>query len=355
MSVLLKYWNAISLSGIESRKSDWERRKLILINQYNIIAIFGQFAYLIINLFLGFYLLSFFDLLGVFIGFLGIAINKKKSDWAVDFPFLIISINIVLGHIAYGTESLCFLISVPLVMGVTISYQLRNSLKLMLLLSFPALLFILDSLGAFSFLSFDSLQPGTVLFLRWHSLGFTFLCTTFFFLLLMQSHKMVSDIVSERELVLNDIISSTNEIIWGIDHNYRLTYFNLSFRKSFELNYNTEPKLGMSLKEFFADHENVFWQDFYDNALRGKEVFFEKEIRGNIYQNSLHPIFRNGKIRGVACVGRNLSSNYKISQSSPELSRNISALVFQSISRPDYSSEFTYVSARVKDIFGLKV
>ncbi|HCQ16561.1 MAG TPA: hypothetical protein DIU20_09880 [Cryomorphaceae bacterium] len=354
MSVLLKYWNAVSLSGIESRKSDWERRKLILINQYNVIAILGQSAYLLINLVLGFYLLAFCDLLGVIIGFWGIALNRRKSDWAVDFPFLMISINILLGHIVYGPDSLCFLISVPLVMGVTISYQLKNSLKLVLLLSFPALLFILEDAGAFSFLDQPLLSPGLITFLRWHSLGFTFVCTTLFFLLLMQSHKLVSNIVNEKENILNDIISSTNEIIWGLDTQYNLTYFNRAFRQSFKMNYNMEPYLGMSLQDFFEEHDIIFWKDFYDNALRGKEVYFEKEIMGSIYQNSVHPIFRKGEIQGVACVSHNISSQFQGGIPSRELSRDIAALVFQSITHPDCTSEFTYISARVWDIFGIK-
>ena len=354
MFTLLKYWNTISLSGIENRKSDWERRKLILINQYNVIAIFGQFTFLIVNLVIGFPLLALFDLIGILIGFWGISLNRRKSEWAVDFPFLIILVNILLGHMAYGEESLCYLITIPLVMGVTISYQLRNSAKLVVLLCVPALLFILDFLGAFAFLEFKPLSDELIAFLKWHSLGFTFICTVLFFVLLMQSHKTVSNIVSEKELELNDIISSTNEIIWGIDVNYKLTYFNQAFRKAFEKDYNSSPELGMSLKSFFQERSVSFWQDFYDNALLGKEVFFEKEVNNSIYQNSLHPIFRGGEVKGVACVSRNISANYKLDANSLELSRNISAMVFQSISRPDHSTEFTYISARVKDIFGLK-
>ncbi len=353
MSLFSKYWNAISLSGVENGQLDWERRRVILINQYITLAIFGQFTYLVLNLDMGFYLLAFSDLIGIFIGLWGISLNKRNSNWAVDLPFLIISVNILLGHAAYGEASLTYVIMIPLTIGVIIAYQLRNTAKLLGLLTFPVFLFVLDGFGVFDFLSYMPLDEGQLNFLKWHSLGFTLFCTGLFFILLMHSHQTVSRLVSEKELELHEIISSTNEIIWGIDHEYKLTYFNLAFSRIFESIYKKEPRLGDSIKDFF-ESVNDFWQDSYNKALNGQEVFFEKNIKGHIYQISMHPVFRSGQIKGAACVSRDISTNIKLDNTRQELSRDISSLVFQSISWPDLTSEFVYVSARVKDIFGLK-
>ncbi|MBC2605419.1 PAS domain-containing hybrid sensor histidine kinase/response regulator [Pelagicoccus albus] len=110
---------------------------------------------------------------------------------------------------------------------------------------------------------------------------------------------------------LEAILESTDNIVFSIDRQYRLTVFNRRFLADMRGSYGTSLHIGDNLIES-SDPELVeLWKPRFDSVFEGESMRVEDSftVRGlkYFYDVSLKPIRENGYVTGAAIYSRNIT------------------------------------------------
>ena len=115
---------------------------------------------------------------------------------------------------------------------------------------------------------------------------------------------------NQAEASLSALIESTEDLIWFVDLDYRLTTFNKALSRDIETTYGIRPAAGMRLHEYFPPERAVLWPRFYERAL--KEGCFRTEyssLSGRTLGLAFNPIVVEGKTTGISVFGKEISEH----------------------------------------------
>ncbi|MEK7434162.1 MAG: ATP-binding protein [Cyanobacteriota bacterium] len=127
------------------------------------------------------------------------------------------------------------------------------------------------------------------------------------YLIEVEKVKKMKDIADVEISKLNSLICSTDNIIFLIDKEKKLSAFNNAFKVYFKKLFNTEPFIGIDIinNEFSKSKEKkLFWEKNIKRAFLGNK--FTKEIENRIedklffYEITFNPVFFNKEIIGVS-------------------------------------------------------
>lgn len=128
--------------------------------------------------------------------------------------------------------------------------------------------------------------------------------------------RQMSAEIIEREAAFRNVLDSTGDVIWSVDTEYRLTTYNSFLHGIILAAMGKEISVGMSYVELGPPEDDEFWRSSFDRALAGEHITVEREYinpAGHaIVEFSLSPIRENGRIIGVAGVGRDVMRLHEI-------------------------------------------
>ena len=107
--------------------------------------------------------------------------------------------------------------------------------------------------------------------------------------------KKAESKLRKAEADLTALIESTQDLIWSVDLNFRLTTFNNALREHFEKNYPGSLQLGMCAEELVEPERRQLMPTLYRRALA--EGTFRTEFGlsdGRILEIAFNPIFVDG-------------------------------------------------------------
>ncbi len=114
---------------------------------------------------------------------------------------------------------------------------------------------------------------------------------------------------------LRNIIDSTEDLIWSVDRNYRLLYYNAAFKSMVEENHRFTVEEGVQLKDVFPGEYHV-WGEFYERAV--SDGMFKVELRSpyndRIFSYNFYPVYINSEIVEVTCFAKDLTERMKTEQ-----------------------------------------
>src|ERR1035438_10014611 len=114
--------------------------------------------------------------------------------------------------------------------------------------------------------------------------------------------------LNQAEAHLSALIESSEDLVWAVDLDYRLTAFNSALRKHIESNFGVRVAVGMCFHCQHSSERDVLWTPFYERAL--SEGTFRTEyslIFSCTLELAFNPIVIEGKPTGVSVFGRNVT------------------------------------------------
>lgn len=131
-------------------------------------------------------------------------------------------------------------------------------------------------------------------------------------------------IINEKQLInqaakLTAIFESSSHLVWTVNRNYELTYFNKNYLRVFTDKYGIVPELGKSAFEKMPEKSRIenthLWHTLYARVLKGEQIIFEREDRNNageeVYREVfLSPIYNEKKqVFEIACLAHDITEN----------------------------------------------
>jgi PAS domain S-box-containing protein len=129
--------------------------------------------------------------------------------------------------------------------------------------------------------------------------------------------------LNQAETHLAALIESSEDLIWAVDLNYRLTTFNSALSKHVESNFGVQVEVGMDFLHLHSSEKVVLWTPFYERAL--SEGTFRTEyslLFRSTLELTFNPIVIEGKPTGVSVFGRDVTQR-KVTEESGRLTAGI--------------------------------
>jgi PAS domain S-box-containing protein len=118
--------------------------------------------------------------------------------------------------------------------------------------------------------------------------------------------KETDEALKRTQANLFATINNSESLIWSIDKDKKLITFNTKLQSLMKDNVNIEVKLGERLARSTAEKEKL-WESYYNEALAGHALSFEKETVGRNYIYSLNPIIEDDEVIGVSVFGHDVT------------------------------------------------
>ncbi len=111
------------------------------------------------------------------------------------------------------------------------------------------------------------------------------------------------------------LINSTQDLIWSINHKYKIIALNDAFKKSlkFYTGHDFENNDYILPTEFFDEDYLSYWKSLYDKGFKGEtfsvEIYSPRNDSDALswYEINVNPMYENGEIYGIACFGKNIT------------------------------------------------
>jgi len=184
------------------------------------------------------------------------------------------------------------------------------------------------------------------------------------------NRQKISDLqryLSEREenirtqLTVHSLIQSTDDLIWSLDHTYRLTAFNTAFEQMTEVVAKARIQKGDSLYALSAElRYQLNLGENYEKAFKGINTSFEQQLKLGTeirwYSFAVNAIQREDSVIGVSVFGRNITAQKEMEASLRQRERrydNALAGAEDGVWEWNLETNGIYMSPRMKDILGL--
>jgi PAS domain S-box-containing protein len=118
--------------------------------------------------------------------------------------------------------------------------------------------------------------------------------------------KETDEALKKTQANLFATINNSESLIWSIDKDRKLITFNTKLQCLMKDNVNIEVKLGERLARSTPEKEKL-WESYYNEALAGHALSFEKETVGRNYIYSLNPIIEDDEVIGVSVFGHDVT------------------------------------------------
>jgi diguanylate cyclase (GGDEF)-like protein/PAS domain S-box-containing protein len=116
------------------------------------------------------------------------------------------------------------------------------------------------------------------------------------------------EMLIQAEANLAALIESTEDHIWSVDLNDRLTLFNRAFQRHIEKVYGVRAAVGMHLKDLFLSERLELWQRFLQRALSEGPFSIEYVmLDGRTLYLAINPVVVDGKATGISVFGKDIT------------------------------------------------
>jgi PAS domain-containing protein len=121
--------------------------------------------------------------------------------------------------------------------------------------------------------------------------------------------------IEQRNLL--SLINNSPDIIWSVDHEYRLLSFNHGYAEVIKLWSGQMPRKGVCTSSYArGDEDRVEWEAYYNRALKGEMFQFESNYLLGEYERCIdtriYPIRDvDHKVIGVSCNSRDITDYRK--------------------------------------------
>ncbi len=131
--------------------------------------------------------------------------------------------------------------------------------------------------------------------------------------------QRIQDSLRLQSARITTVIDNTPELIYAIDHDYRLTMFNRTFANVILDGYGRMPEVGESVFEFIYEENRPTRKAEYDRAFNGesfvRESMILEENGAEYYENAFTPIRdENGGVVGVSVFRRDVTQRVRAEQ-----------------------------------------
>jgi PAS domain S-box-containing protein len=173
--------------------------------------------------------------------------------------------------------------------------------------------------------------------------------------------------VEKGKANIHAIIDNTDDSVWAIDADYRITYINHKFKQEFLHSFDHELKIGDNVIEHLPDEIQPVYKERYSRVLNNERFKIEDKVQVAdnkwVYiQISFNPIVSDGMVIGASFFGKDITEE-KVKQEEiiwakeeAEKSKERFELAMQATSDGlmdwDLKTGEIYFSPRWKDIIG---
>lgn len=115
------------------------------------------------------------------------------------------------------------------------------------------------------------------------------------------------------EDIINDsfkaIIDSSDDLIWSVDENYALEFYNVSFKNHMKKNYNVNLAPGLTPYEMLPDDRADFWTNAYKEVpKKGRYKLFTITKNNDKYlEVYLNPIYKGGRLKAISVFAKDIT------------------------------------------------
>jgi PAS domain S-box-containing protein len=148
-------------------------------------------------------------------------------------------------------------------------------------------------------------------------------------------------IVNEKQLInqaakLKAIFESSSHLVWTVNKDYQLTYFNQNYIRTFTDKYGIIPAIGRQAFEMIPEQYKLenrhLWHTLYSRVLEGEQIIFERQDRNNVGEEVYREVFlspiRNekGQVFEIACLAHDITENKRYEKQNVAQASKIKAI-----------------------------
>lgn len=170
-----------------------------------------------------------------------------------------------------------------------------------------------------------------------HNLYLLNLCISIFLSLYLLNLFLNNVIKTKREGTSNEaklltLIGSSNNMIWSIDLEYKLTSANDTVISTYERHYKRKVDIGQSVLEGIPLADYKYWRTCYDRTFAGETFKSEQQystesVGIRILEYTFTPIRENGIITGLFVTSNDVTASKQYEKEILEREKNLSLIV----------------------------
>ena len=162
--------------------------------------------------------------------------------------------------------------------------------------------------------------------------------------------------IKQTEANFEALIESTQELIWAVGLDYRLTLLNSSLQQRFQDSYGVRLEVGSRIQDFLPPERAACWTPFYERAISEGPFRVEYEmLNGQTLELAFNPIVVDEKTTGISVFGKDITIRKKALDALREkeaLRREAERLARSGSSSWDVDSDTTTWSEGLDSILG---
>jgi len=125
--------------------------------------------------------------------------------------------------------------------------------------------------------------------------------------------KKLQDILRQEQQIVTAIINNTSDVVWSIDHDFKLNYFNQGYALMIETWSGCKPAIGENTGAYARDAaDRNTWHSYYLRAFAGESFKVEAEYQigdaSHFIDTRFYPVRdTDGSVIGVSCNSRDVT------------------------------------------------
>jgi len=120
---------------------------------------------------------------------------------------------------------------------------------------------------------------------------------------------------NQAEANLSALIESTEDLIWSVDLDFRLTSFNRAFQQAFKTNFGIDVEHGMRRDALLPQGESAFFPPLYQRALEEGPFCSDCILAdGRTLELHFNPILADGQPAGVSVFGKDVAERKRMEE-----------------------------------------
>ena len=138
--------------------------------------------------------------------------------------------------------------------------------------------------------------------------------------------QRVAQSLRQSQTTLTSVIESTDDLIWAVDCDFKLTVYNAALNRIFEQSFGTHAFVGAEVDDLLPPERAARFPPMYTRAL--KEGPFQLEyttVIGRIFELNLQPMVKDGEPIGVSVFGKDITERVRAEQARQHADERIQA------------------------------
>jgi PAS domain S-box-containing protein len=127
---------------------------------------------------------------------------------------------------------------------------------------------------------------------------------------------------TETPTISCEIVNRVKDALFALDTNWNITYMNEAAGEYF--NNNTETLLGKNFWQIFPERKIVFFDKYYDKALKNQEIIIAEEyssLKNNWFEKRIYP-----SLTGLTIIIKDINEKKTADEKEKGIARKISEL-----------------------------